>query len=109
MMETSFQELDVANDPLDMMNPESMEIEVGRDAPQSDAIQPFQRDSFLASDKIDQAPQFDIGEGLNFEPEGNPNFSSHLEESPTNDKRKSLGNDSVANEMNLSFDVDVSR
>jgi hypothetical protein len=109
MMDTTFQEIDIANDPLDMMNPGSMEIEVGRDAPLSDAIQPFQRDSFLENDdNFDQGPQFDFGDNLNFEPEADPNFSPKLD-TPKNDKRKSAAEYSDMNEINLGFDVDVTR
>lgn len=112
-LDTSFQEIDIANDPLDIMNSASMEIEVGRDAPLSDAIQPFQRESFMENDdKFDQAPQFDFGDDLNFEPEQNPNFSPKLDmdqDTPTNDKRKSMADYSDLTEMNLGFDVDVTR
>jgi hypothetical protein len=113
MIGTSFQEVDVIDDPLDMMN-NSMDIEVGRDAPQSDAIQPFQRESFLQSDgKPDQDPQYDFGNDLNFDPEGNPNFSVNMDSvhllTPKGDKRKSIEDDSIPDDMNLGFEVSLSR
>jgi hypothetical protein len=107
MMDTTFHEIDIANDPLDMMNPGSMEIEVGRDAPLSDAIQPFQRDSFLENDdQFDRGPQFDFGDDLNFEPEFNPKLDDHDQNTPT--KRKSPEYSDMDG-INLSFDVDVTR
>ena len=108
--ELSQYQMDPIDDPLDMLNPASMEIEVGRDAANPEMA--YRRDSILNDDQLSEVA-LSLKEPLNFEPE--PFFENerlneddlimdaNVEEE---DLLMSMGDDGP---MNLSFELDHSR